>query len=588
MGDNSAGRPGLIGALVVTLAATAAIVATYSRLSHTWDEGTHVSAGIEFLQDGRYTVQSENPPLARVALAVIPYLRGARVPPPGDRTQGFAVDVFYRTPDYVRNVTEARLANLIFFWLCVAFTWVLAGGRSDPWAALLASAAVATLPPIVAHSGFATTDVPFLAAFLLALIGLRRLLARPGIGAGALFGVALGLAIATKFSTLVFFPPAAAAIVACDAWPCRRDWLRRVGGAPFRRILGATAAVTALVVWAGYGFHIGRLADLPTRFGIYGVMPETGWPALIRDWPIPGHEFVHGLLFLRAHTIAGHAATLLGEFSQRGFVLYYPIVLLTKTPLPFLLFAAAGLWALLRSPATPARRFHLGCALGALGILIIAMASPINLGVRHVLVLYPLVALAAAHGLARRAEPAPVDRRLILPRWISRRWILGGALACLALQSALLALSVPNQIAYFNVLAGREPAFVSSDSDFDWGQDMLALERYVATHPIPELYVALNGTTRACSHHLPPLKALPTHPVTGWIAVSERIYRLNRGGIRRDPCGPPGGLIADPGWLDWLKPYRPVAIVGKTVRLYHIEPPPGFSDADRPASSPPG
>jgi hypothetical protein len=84
--------------------------------------------------------------------------------------------------------------------------------------------------------------------------------------------------------------------------------------------------------------------------------------------------------------------------------------------------------------------------------------------------------------------------------------------------------------------------------------------------------------------------------VTGWIAVSERIYRLNRGGIRRDPCGPPGGMIADPGWLDWLKPYQPVAIVGKTVRLYHIEPgdlspggqTPGINDADRPASSPPG
>ena len=51
-----------LGALgIVVLSSTAAILATYSRLSHTWDEGTHVVAGLEFLQDGRYTFQTENP-----------------------------------------------------------------------------------------------------------------------------------------------------------------------------------------------------------------------------------------------------------------------------------------------------------------------------------------------------------------------------------------------------------------------------------------------------------------------------------------------------------------------------------------------
>jgi hypothetical protein len=132
---------------------------------------------------------------------------------------------------------------------------------------------------------------------------------------------------------------------------------------------------------------------------------------------------------------------------------------------------------------------------------------------------------------------------------------------------------VPDQITYFNLFAGSDPAYVSSDSDFDWGQHALALERYFDTHQIPELYVQLNGTTKACSHRLPPLKALPLHPVSGWIAVSERIFRLNQGAIRQDPCASPGApseIIAPPGWLDWLKQYEPVAIIGKTVRLYHI------------------
>src|SRR5262245_14940440 len=187
---------------IIVLASTAAIIATYSQLSHTWDEGAHVTAGLEFLQDGRYT-STENPPLSRLAVAIIPYLRGARLPPEASSAE----DLFYRTPQYVRNVTEARVANLLIFWACVVLTWLLAGGKNDPWVAFLASAAVATLPPIVAHSGFATTDIPFVASFLLALLALRNALLQPNIRTAMLFGGAAGIAVATKFSIFVFLPP---------------------------------------------------------------------------------------------------------------------------------------------------------------------------------------------------------------------------------------------------------------------------------------------------------------------------------------------------------------------------------------------
>ena len=558
------GRLSLIGVGLVTLMSTLAIVATYTELSHTWDEGIHLAAGLELLQDGRYALQTENPPVARVALAVIPYLSGARLPPPDRRPSGFAADLFYRTPRYVRHVTEARLANLLFFWAAVGLTWLLAGGRADPRVAFLAAASVATLAPIVAHAGLATTDVGFLASFLLTMLALRRALARPTLRSMLLLGAATGVAIATKFSTLVFLPPAAAAVVACRYWDRRRGWARALAGPRLWRALVTVAIAAVLVTWGCYGFRVGRLADLPTRIS-YGEVPASGWPGRIRSWPIPGHEIVHGLLFVKAHAAAGHRATLLGEYSQRGFWLFYPVVLLTKAPMPFLLFTGIGLWGLCTGPAGPERRWFAGLGLAALGVLLAALASPINLGVRHVLVIYPLVGLAAAYGLARRAET-------------SRRgsWLITAGVGCIALQLGLLALAVPNQLTYFNLLAGSSPAYVSSDSDFDWGQDMLALERYFASHRVPELHVQLSGTTRACLHGLPPLRALPIHPVTGWIAVSERIYQLNRGPIRRDPCGPPGGanrIMADPGWLDWLKPYRPVAIVGRTVRLYHIAPP---------------
>lgn len=555
--------------LVIVACSTAAIVSSYSRLSQTWDEGIHVSTGLEYLQEGRYTVQTENPPVARVVLALWPFLNGARIQSAASPTflESLLDGPFYRTPDYRGNLVEARVGNLLFFWACVALTWVLAGGRSDPWVALLAAASVATLPAIVAHSGIATTDVGFVASALLVLVALRRWLTRPSRASAAAAGAAIGIAVATKFSTLVFLPPAIVAIVAVHEWKRRREWLPSIARVEFWRLLAMAGVAAALVMWTAYGFRVGRLSELPQTFPPFGSMPTDGWPALIRDWRLPAHELIHGFLYLKTHVAAGQSATLLGETSQRGFWMFYPVVLATKTPMPFLLFAAVGIAGLVRYRDARGWRWAAGLGLGALGILLMAMTSPINMGVRHVLVIYPLVAVAAAFGIVRLAERS--SRRVV---------VLGAAAGCIVLQLGLLWWSTPYQRMYFNAFAGPDPAHVTSDSDFSWGDHGFALEAYFAEHPVPELYVLLGGTTRTCQLALPPVKALPNHPVSGWIAVSDGYIRGNRGGnMRLDPCSNPASpgprFRAEPGWLDWLKQHQPVAIIGKTVLLYHVAPP---------------
>lgn len=69
--------------MLVVIVCMAAIVATHDRLSPTWDEGNHIAAAMELLQDGEYTLQSENPPVARVVVALGPYLAGSRLPAEG-------------------------------------------------------------------------------------------------------------------------------------------------------------------------------------------------------------------------------------------------------------------------------------------------------------------------------------------------------------------------------------------------------------------------------------------------------------------------------------------------------------------------
>ena len=163
---------------------------------------------------------------------------------------------------------------------------------------------------------------------------------------------------------------------------------------------------------------------------------------------------------------SGHPITFLGQNSERGGWLYYPVVLATKTPMPFLLFAGAGIAGLLRHRNARGWRWFAGLVLAAVAILLVSLASPINIGLRNVLIIYPLLAPGSAYGLVRLAEHST-----------RRATVLAAGVASVLLQGAFLWTSVPNQITDYNVLAGADPARISSDSNFDWGQGAVALER---------------------------------------------------------------------------------------------------------------
>src|SRR5262245_38764035 len=61
--------------LFVLLAAFVVRIAlTYHVFNDTVDEQIHIMAGLEYLQTGRYDLEVQHPPLARIAMATLPYL----------------------------------------------------------------------------------------------------------------------------------------------------------------------------------------------------------------------------------------------------------------------------------------------------------------------------------------------------------------------------------------------------------------------------------------------------------------------------------------------------------------------------------
>jgi 4-amino-4-deoxy-L-arabinose transferase-like glycosyltransferase len=383
-------------------------------------------------------------------------------------------------------------------------------------------------PAVVAHAGLATTDIPLIAALLTLCAAWLRWSERPrSLGRGFMLGVAGGIALATKFSAIPFFGVAALISLAFV-----RPW-RAATARELTRALGVAFVAAFAVLWIAYRFSVGLAG---------GVL-------------VPFPQFFQGLGQLAQHNAEGHFSYLLGTASSHGRLLFFPIVIVVKTPIALMLVSVLTIvWAARRWWRSGRReRGALLPLLIAFGIFAVAMAANINAGVRHIL---PVYALGAVAGGA----------------FLSRVWDYGGAWRTLA--ATLLAVLLiesssahPDTLAYFNALVPDDPGRVLVDSDLDWGQDLHRLADTVRARHITHLALAYYGSTNHARDVLPALRPVSKlRPDTGWIAISETYYRA--GAIDNEP----NVWQIDTTAYRWLRAREPVAHVGKSIRLYHVLP----------------
>ena len=571
------------------LAAVAWTVGSASALSHTFDEPHHLATGIEWWQFGTYRWWTENPPLPKVVTAFLPYVSGMRLPgrPVSLGTAPWTpgVELLESAPHYERALLLARLGTLSFLLLTLGLTFALAGGRRRLLSAFTATALVATYPPVLGHAGLATTDLAAVATVLLFLLCLDRWADRPSPRRAAAVGAAFGVAALCKLTAPAFCLPLGV------SWLLARRKAKGSatdGQSPSWRTMLVqmviAGGVAFLAIWACYRFSVGRLDDLPPMSYIgTPVLPPPAERSPLFAWlcrlRLPAPEFWDGFLFLKAHDKHGHSAFLFGQIRDRGgFWDFYLVGLLLKSPLPFLALLAACVPALLRKRTAPLDARALGAGLAAVVALALSTLLTVNIGLRHLLIVVPLLAIFIAGAvtpwveeLAHRNRP----RRFIAP-------LAFGAL--LAAGVVTVENARPQLMAYFNPLAGREPGHALVDSDLDWGQDFLLLKRELRARHISTAHYGFFGTVNPCDPELPQLLPLLPHvPETGWIVLSEQFYRSDFFvSLRRPSCASPQYKfdLAPGGSFDWLKAYEPVARIGATLRLYYLP------EGRRSASSP--
>jgi hypothetical protein len=552
---------------------------TWLYYSNTWDEPEHLAAGIELLDRARYEYDTEHPPIPRVLMALGPFLMGARsfgTPPPDGVQEG--VDILYSNGHYDLYLTLARLGTLSFLPLLLFAMWLWARRMTDSQGeALLAVLLLASVPPILGHAALATLDVAAAATVLLALYAAQSWLERPGWRNAVFLGLSTGLAVGSKFSAIPFLVLGFLVLVGAHAVL----WWRGRGGAPSAPAANLAAAPTPGLVRYDGAFVRARLAgfavilltmsvplflaydlrsstgsSLPHRFdlAVKFLLQEHGLSHLAgvllgHIWlPFWLKGVIEGIVAIKAHNDTGHLSFLLGQLRTTGWWYFYLVALAVKTPLPLLATGPVGMGILTREGWLARDGWRLAPALLFLTVLIFASGfSHINIGIRHVLVLYPFLALGGAHAIA-------LAWRKLRTLTVRPLAIVGSAcvVAFVGWQVLTLWTAHPDYLPYFNE-AVAHPEKVLVDSDLDWGQDLRRLEWRAAAIKIPLLNLAYRGTADLAREPLPPFVLMPPwKPVVGWVAISALAKE-------HDPKG-----------YAWLDAYRPIERVGKAIELYYI------------------
>jgi hypothetical protein len=445
--------------LLWAAASSLAALAAAARLGPTFDEPLYLKLGLASWRTGSHgaLLRVGTMPLPADAQALPLYL--------AERWRGRPWDA---EADCGLLLPWFRAAALPFWWLLLLYG--LKAGRSlgGPWGGRLAVALIACGPNFLAHAGLATADVA-VAAALLAFAwhyhaGRDKTWPRR-VGVPLLW---FGFALSCKASALLFGPLVMLAVEATRrrSLEARRPWR------PFVRESAAVfcGGLALAFVYAGSDWHAeptfiewarGLRADVPGRSALVWLSEN------LRLFSNAGEAFARQI----KHNCQGHGVYLCGRTDHRALWFYFPALLTIKLPLPPLLLLAAVALTRPRGLATWA-----GAAAGLL--LLTSLNARVQTGVRFMLPLLALAAVALSAGVARAVAAASPHHR---------RGLAAVAALAVAWVGAESARAWPHGLCYVNDLwGGTEAGYrLVSDSNYDWGQGLPELAEWQREHGGP-------------------------------------------------------------------------------------------------------
>lgn len=563
---------------IVLFGAVAFTSSSYN--SPTYDESVHLFAGYSYLRWSDFRANTEHPPLAKV-LAALPLLAldikepsrsnpyWELIPKQRDYSWMMAHQMLFLDNDAETLFSYAKLPMIALGIALGVFVYLWASELSGLPAAVAALFLYGLDPNILAHSPIVHTDIPFTTFSFISTYFFCRGLGRWTWPNFFLTAVFFGLATITKQAFLTIFPVwsilALVKIFLSGPQECYFGKPRTVSNrwgktAIFLAVLGGCLIAAYLFIWAAYGFRFNALS------------PEQSHSISLAE-VIPGNPFLRALassvykyhLFPEAWTQGfiyhveslKRPAYLLGQISQDGFWLYFPVAFAVKTPLPalLLLLGAVGRWMFKRR----IRMAEICLLVPFIVYFLVAVYSRINIGLRHLLPIYPFLFVLLGVTAAEL--------------WREGQWYKRSGLALLGLWCLWSSVQVyPHYLAFFNELAGgaKNGYRVLTDSSLDWGQDLKGLKRWMDENDVKKIQLAYFGTADPNYYgidavYLPGSVMASPRPqgrdpeVPRYLAVSVTyVYGVHSGA----PLG--GAYVA-------LRSKQPVATIGHTIFVYGLD-----------------
>jgi len=531
--------------------------------SPTFDETAHVGAGLSYLRTGEFKINLQHPPLLK-EIAALPLVMSA-VPfpmseadwkevtdPPDPFLQwqiGSAVIYDGGDPDGVMFRARLPFVLLTLALIAAVFAWgrVLIG----PGAAAVAAGLVALDPSIVAHGALVTTDTGFALAAVLFLWALWRWLVRRTLTDLVIAGLALGAALAAKFTGVLLLPVTLALVVAATRWVPSIPGKSSGPGDPYAseekgaRYFWVIVALAILVVVAVLVIH--ALYFLPAD------------PLL----------YIKGALRVNADHDPTYRPYMAGSFKQH-FWTYYIVAWLLKEPLPAIILFACGLVALFRRDRTVTAMDRAFLVLPPLALFLFYTLLSHNLGFRYVIPALPFMHLVAGAGAAWLWQSGSLLRRAGVIG-------LGGWLALNAWGIR------PDHLSFFNETACLwvDPERIGLDAgsacgprwlddcNVDWGQGLKQLKGWLdANAPGRRIGLGYFGTGRPSAYGID-FDRLTGRDIerglpAGLHAISAHLLARSLGSLALQHGDGPG---------NWIVHTPPRAVVGHAYYIYDIAPP---------------
>ena len=421
----------------------------------------------------------------------------------------------------------------------------------------------------MAHGGLVNTDVGLACFVFLTVFGFYRLADKITLSRVVFTALGFGLAMSTKFTALWLIP--ILIILGLIRALSQQGMVLRIpkrGEHPVtsrRAKLGAIAVVWVVVglvgyltLWGAYQFRYWTVAPAgdPALTAYFdGISPNK--PPLkqafsfMREYQLLPESYLFGVA--RVLEKKSRKAFLLGE-TGGGWWYYFFVTFVLKTPLPLMFLLGLGLVGLGWGQEIRAGPIFL--CIPVLVYFGIAVLSHLNIGHRHILVIYPFLFVLASS---------------VVP-WVQRKgraW--KGLVAGLSVWYVISSLSIfPHYLAYFNELAGGPDKGHEYlvDSNLDWGQDLKGLKKFMDRNGIDRVWLSYFGTANpdyyGIDYNYLPGNLVDFNTDATRLSVPSRFLAISATNLQ--------GVYKALNW-GFLRDREPVAKIGYSIFVYEFDHP---------------